>query len=151
MSVPFTETLSSLLQTKWTSAGTGLAVNDIFWSHTQYEAISQLEGITQKAIISVYNPPAPVKSVPQSREFALVDELAIVDILLKPVNYATVEVALQVRETIIMWLQKIIQQNQFIISGQSLVQVEKEVVKAEAQIWIRSAWLVKGSRFQIST
>lgn len=151
MSVPLTETLSTLLQTQWSSAATGLVVSDVYWSHTIYEAISQLDGITQKAILSAYNPPQPSKSTPQSREFVTVEEMVVLDLLLKPANYVDVETTNQTREAIIKWMLTTIQLNQFAVTGQKLVEVEKELVKAEIPNIIRSAWLIKATRFQIQT
>ncbi len=144
-SLPFTEVLSDLLQAQWTSVGTGLQVTDVFWTHTVYQAVDQLGGVTQKAIISVYNPPAPAENKVQSREFALIDEVVIVDILMKTANYPDLETALQTREAIIQWLVQMVLAQQFNAIGQRLIQLQKELVKAESPNLLRCAWQVKGN------
>ena len=148
MSLPLTELISTLFQNQWSSIGTGLLVTDINWSHTRFEAISQLDAIPQNVIFSIYNPPKPTKSTPKSRECALVEELVVLDLLIKPGD--SVETALQTRETIIRWLQDTIQLNQFGVSGQAMVEMNSELVKAELPNLIRSAWLLKGFRIQIN-
>jgi len=147
MSLPLAELISNLLQANWTSVGTGLLVTDVNWSHTRFEAISQLDAIAQTVIISTYNPPKPTKSTSKTREFTLVDELVIIDLLVKPGDF--LETALQTRETIARWIQDTVQANQLKVSGQAVVEITDELVKAELPNLIRSAWLLKGTRFQI--
>lgn len=148
--MPFTETLSNLLQAQWAGSA-GLAVTDVYWTHTVFEAVSQLDSISQKAIISVYNPPSPAENKPQSREFTRVDEIAIVDILLKTANYPDLETTLQTREAIIGWLIQTVLAQQFNASGQVLIQLQKQLVKAESPSLIRCAWQVKATSFYINT
>jgi hypothetical protein len=98
MSLPLTELISSLLQTNWDSVGTGLLVTDVNWSHTRFEAVSQLDAIAQNVIISTYNPPKPTKSTSKTLTFTLVEELIIIDLLVKPST--SLETAIQTREII---------------------------------------------------
>jgi len=147
MSLPLTELISTLLQTNWTNVGTGLLDTDVNWSHTLFEAVSQLDAIAQNVIISTYNPPKPTKSTSKTREFTLVDELVIIDLLVKPTT--SIETAIQTRETIARWIQDTVQINQLSVSGQAVVEITDELVKAELPNLIRSAWLLKGTRFQI--
>jgi hypothetical protein len=151
MSLPLTEVLSNLLQAQWNNAATGLQVTDVFWSHTVYQAVDQLGAITQRVIISVYNPPAPAENKVQSREFAVLDEVVIVDILMKLANYPDLETALQTREAIIQWLVQTVLAQQFNASGQKLIQLQKMLVKAESPSLLRCAWQVKGTSFIVNT
>ena len=147
MSLPLTELISSLFQTNWTSVGTGLLVTDVNWSHTRFEAVSQLDAIAQNVIISTYNPPKPTKSTSKTLTFTLVEELIIIDLLVKPST--SLETAIQTREIIARWIQDTVQINQLLVSGQAVVEITDELVKAELPNLIRSAWLLKGTRFQI--
>ena len=147
MSLPLTELISSLLQSNWTSVGTGLLVTDVNWSHTRFEAISQLDAIAQTVIISTYNPPKSTKSTSKTMTFTLVEELIIIDLLVKPTT--SLETAIQTRETIARWIQDTVQINQLSVSGHAVVEITDELVKAELPNLIRSAWLLKGTRFQI--
>jgi len=147
MSLPLTELISTLLQTNWTSVGTGLLVTDVNWSHTRFEAVSQLDAIAENAIISTYNPPKPTKSTSKTMTFTLVEELIIIDLLVKPST--SLETAIQTREIIARWIQDTVQINQLLVSGQAVVEITDELVKAELPNLIRSAWLLKGTRFQI--
>ena len=146
--LPLTELLSTLLQNNWCSTGIGLLVTDVNWSHTRFEAVSQIDLITQNVIISTYNPPKPTKSTPESRECALVEELVIIDLLIKTCD--SVETALQTRETIARWLQDVILLNQFLVSGWAMVEINDELVKAELPSLIRSVWQMKGTDFKLS-
>jgi hypothetical protein len=147
MSLPLTELISSLFQTNWTSVGTGLLVTDVNWSHTRFEAVSQLDAIAENVIISTYNPPKPTKSTSKTLTFTLVEELIIIDLLVKPST--SLETAIQTREIIARWIQDTVQINQLLVSGQAVVEITDELVKAELPNLIRSAWLLKGTRFQI--
>ena len=147
MSLPLTELISTLLQTNWTSVGTGLLVTDVNWSHTRFEAVSQLDAIAENAIISTYNPPKPTKSTSKTMTFTLVEELIIIDLLVKPST--SLETAIQTREIISRWIQDTVQINQLSVSGQAAVEITDELVKAELPNLIRSTWLLKGTRFQI--
>jgi len=147
MSLPLTELISSLFQTNWTSVGTGLLVTDVNWSHTRFEAVSQLDAIAENVIISTYNPPKPTKSTSKTLTFTLVEELIIIDLLVKPST--SLETAIQTREIIARWIQDTVQINQLSVSGQAVVEITDELVKAELPNLIRSAWLLKGTRFQI--
>jgi len=147
MSLPLTELISTLLQTNWTGVGTGLLVADVNWSHTRFEAVSQLDAIAETVIISTYNPPKPTKSTSKTLTFTLVEELIIIDLLVKPAT--SLETAIQTRESIARWIQDTVQINQLAVSGQAAVEITDELVKAELPNLIRSAWLLKGTRFQI--
>ena len=147
MSLPLTELISSLLQTNWTIVGTGLLVTDVNWSHTRFEAVCQLDAIVENVIISTYNPPKPTKSTSKTLTFTLVEELIIIDLLVKPST--SLETAIQTREIIARWIQDTVQINQLLVSGQAVVEITDELVKAELPNLIRSAWLLKGTRFQI--
>ena len=147
MSLPLTELISSLLQTNWDSVSTGLLVTDVNWSHTRFEAVSQLDAIAQNVIISTYNPPKPTKSTSKTLTFTLVEELIIIDLLVKPST--SLETAIQTREIIARWIQDTVQINQLLVSGQAVVEITDELVKAELPNLIRRAWLLKGTRFQI--
>ena len=147
MSLPLTELISSLLQTNWTIVGTGLLVTDVNWSHTRFEAVCQLDAIVENVIISTYNPPKPTKSTSKTLTFTLVEELIIIDLLVKPTT--SLETAIQTREIIARWIQDTVQINQLLVSGQAVVEITDELVKAELPNLIRSAWLLKGTRFQI--
>ena len=56
----FPEKISALLQACWDTEATGLQLTDIFWSHDKYETMMSVEDVTQKAVISTYNPQNPV-------------------------------------------------------------------------------------------
>ena len=56
----FPEKISNLLQQNWDSNATGLEVADVFWSHDKFDTMNQVEQVSQKAIISTYNPQNPV-------------------------------------------------------------------------------------------
>jgi len=56
----FAEKLGSLLQENWDSNATGLQLSDVFWSHAKFETMTEVESVSQKAIISTYNPRNPV-------------------------------------------------------------------------------------------
>ena len=129
MSLPLTELISSLFQTNWTSVGTGLLVTDVNWSHTRFEAVSQLDAIAENVIISTYNPPKPTKSTSKTLTFTLVEELIIIDLLVKPTT--SLETAIQTREIIARWIQDTVQINQLSVSGQAVVEITDELVKAE--------------------
>ncbi len=104
--------LSNVLKANWNVQGLD-ANNDVFWSHTRYEALSSLPQTAQKVILSVYNPPNPSKVQQESRECYLIRETVLVDVLLQQKSYANVDACLADREAIRSYILAAVAVNQF--------------------------------------
>ena len=83
MSTSNNEILSAILQTNWTSAGTGLVVADIEWDNSQIDIKKWVENKTSlKTIITVYHGKNPKTTLLYPGAWRDDDELTI-EILVK--------------------------------------------------------------------
>ena len=96
----FAEKISNLLQENWNSETTGLQVTDVSWSHDKFETMTSVERISQKAIISTYNPQNPVTIEHLSRETNFVKETVVVDVILHTDPLGGTDQAIATREKI---------------------------------------------------
>ena len=144
------ETLSNLLQAQWTSAGTGLQVTDVYWSHDKYETLSQIDTVSQKAIISTYNPENPVIVTSLSKECNHVLETVVLDIILHSAAFGGTDQTISAREQIKQLCYAIIHAAQS--SGGTAwsdLYVDGEYVKGELPDLQRIALRVKFVTFEV--
>ncbi len=144
----FPEKISNLLQSNW-SAGTGLVVSDIAWSHDKFETMNSVETVSQKAIISTYNPTNPVVVEHLSRETALVRETIVVDIILHTAAFSSTDATIGVREAIRAQILKVIHANWNLLSGADQMVVEGEYLRGELPQIQREAFKVVVSNFEV--
>ena len=77
----FAEKISNLLQENWNSETTGLQVADVSWSHDKFETMMSVEQVSQKAIVSTYNPQNPVSVEILSSQTRFLHETVVVDVI----------------------------------------------------------------------
>lgn len=145
----FTEKISNLLQTKWSSAGTGLVVGDVAWSHDKYETMNSIENVSQKAIISTYNPTNPVTVEHLSRQTTLVKETVVVDVILHTAAFGSTDSTIGVREAIRTLVLQVIHANWNLLSGADQMAFEGEYVRGELPQIQREAFKVVVSNFEV--
>jgi hypothetical protein len=145
----FPEKVSNLLQANWSSAGTGLVLSDIAWSHDKFETMTSIEQISQKAIVSTYNPQNPVIVENLSSQTNFVHEIVVVDVILHAEILGGTDEALGIREVIRQLILQIIHQNATSLPGSALMQVEGEYVRGELPQIQREAYKVVVSNFEV--
>jgi hypothetical protein len=145
----FPEKVSNLLQANWSSAGTGLVLSDIAWSHDKFETMTSIEQISQKAIVSTYNPQNPVTVETLSSQTNFLHETVVVDVILHAEILGGTDVTLGIREVIRQLILRIIHQNATSLPGSVLMQVEGEYVRGELPQIQREAFKVVVSNFEV--
>jgi len=145
----FAEKISNLVQTYWTSAGTGLQLSDIAWSHDKYETMTSIEQQTQKAIISTYNPTNPVSIELLSAQTNFIHETVVLDLILHTTAFGTTDKTIAVREACRKLILSILHANQALLSGADLIKVEGEYVRGELPQIQREAFKIVVSNFEV--
>ena len=145
----FPEKVSNLLQANWSSAGTGLVLSDIAWSHDKFDTMTSIEQISQKAIVSTYNPQNPVTVENLSSQTNFLHETVVVDVILHAEILGGTDATLGIREVIRQLILQIIHQNATSLPGSVLMQVEGEYVRGELPQIQREAFKVVVSNFEV--
>ena len=145
----FAEKISNLLQSNWTSAGTGLLYTDVFWSHDKFETMQSVEVVNQKAIISTYNPTNPVAVEILSPQTNLVHETVVVDVILHTAILGGTDSCIAAREAVRKLILQILHRNQTLLSGADVMLVEGEYVRGELPQLQREAFKVVVSNFEV--
>ena len=145
----FAEKISNLLQENWNSESTGLQVSDVFWSHDKYETMTSVEQVSQKAIVSTYNPQNPVTVEVLTLQTNFVHETVVVDVILHTAILGGTDSAISVREAIRQLVLQVIHLNATLLPGAALMRVEGEYVRAELPQIQREAFKVIVSNFEV--
>ncbi len=145
----FPEKISNLLQANWSSAGTGLVVTDVFWSHDKFETMTSVEQVSQKAIVSTYNPANPVVIEQLSRETRFIHETVVVDVILHTAAMGGTDSCIAAREALRLLILQILHQNQTALAGSAQMRVEGEYVRGELPQIQREAFKVVVDSFEV--
>jgi len=149
----FPEKISNLLQASWDSESTGLQVSDIAWSHDKFETMSSVEQVSQKAIISTYNPTNPVSIEVLSAQTNFIHETVVVDVILHTVILGGTDNCIAtreaVRELILAVIHGIQQQTGLSLPGADSVSIDGEYVRGELPEIQREAFKVVVSNFEV--
>jgi hypothetical protein len=145
----FAEKISLLLQENWDSVGTDLDADDVFWSHDKYETMTSLEQVSQKAIISTYNPTTPVTVENLSSQTNLVHETVVIDVILHTEILGGTDAAISIREAARKQIMQVIHQNATLLPGAALMRIEGEYVRGELPQIQREAFKVVVSNFEV--
>jgi hypothetical protein len=127
----FAEKISNLLQENWDSDSTGLQVTDVFWSHDKFDTMSQVEQVSQIAIISTYNPQNPVAVEVLSPQTNFIHETIVVDVILHVAIAGGTDSCIGLRESMRQLILQILHQNQTLLPGADFMSVEGEYVRGE--------------------
>jgi hypothetical protein len=147
----FAEKISNLLQENWNDESTGLQVSDVFWSHDKYETMTSVEQVSQKAIISTYNPQNPVTVEVLSPQTNFVHETVVIDVILHTAILGGTDSTIGIREAVRQLILQIIHQNATLLPGAALMRVEGEYVRGELPQIQREAFKVIVSNFEVMT
>ena len=147
----FPEKISNLLQENWDSDSIGLQLTDVFWSHDKFETLTEIERVTQKAIVSSYNPQNPVTVEQLSQETNFVKETIVVDVILHTDVLGGTDQALAIREKIRKFIQATIHTNWNLLSGADQMAIEGEFVRGELPQIQREAFKVVVANFEVKT
>ena len=147
----FAEKISNLLQANWNSESTGLQVSDVFWSHDKYETMTSVETVSQKAIVSTYNPTNPVTIEQLSRETNFVKETVVVDVILHSDPLGGTDQAIGIREKIRALVQSVIHANWNLLPGADQMTIEGEYVRGELPMLQRESFKVIVANFEVRT
>jgi len=145
----FAEKISNLLQDAWDPIATGLQLSDIAWSHDKYETMNSIEIVTQKAIISTYNPTNPVTVEVLSPQTNFVHEIVVIDVILHTDACGTTDQTIAVRENIRKLILAVIHASATLLSGADQMIVEGEYVRGELPQLQREAFKVVVSHFEV--
>ena len=145
----FTEKISNLLQENWDSTSTGLQLVDVAWSHDKFETMNSIEQISQKAIISTYNPQNPVSEEHLSRETKWVAETVVVDVILHTAPLGGTDATIAIREKIRKYVKTLIHQNWNLLPGADQMKVEGEYVRGELPMLQRESFKVVVGNFEV--
>jgi hypothetical protein len=154
MSAPndtFPERISNLLQENWDSESTGLQATDVLWSHDKFETMNSIEQVSQKAIVSTYNPQNPVSVEVLSSQTRFVHETVVVDVVLHTAILGGTDSCLATREAVRELVLSILHANQTLLPGAVLMMVEGEYVRGELPQIQREAFKVIVSSFEVIT
>jgi hypothetical protein len=145
----FAEKISNLIQTNWTSAGTGLQISDVAWSHDKFETMTSVEQVSQKAIVSTYNPTNPVTVEVLSAQTRFIHETVVLDLILHTDILGGTDVCIGIRETLRKLILQILHSNQTSLPGAQLMTVEGEYIRGELPQIQREAFKVVVSNFSV--
>ena len=147
----FAEKISNLLRENWNSETTGLQVSDVSWSHDKFETMTSVEQVSQKAIISTYNPQNPVNVEILSSQTRFLHETVVLDVILHTAVLGGTDSCLAIREAVRELVLSILHANQTLLSGAVLMTVEGEYVRGELPQIQREAFKVIVSSFEVIT
>jgi hypothetical protein len=145
----FAEKISNLLQENWSSEITGLKVSDVAWSHDKFETMTNIEQVSQKAIISTYNPTNPVSIEVLSAQTNFVHEIVVVDVILHTAVLGGTDSCIATREAIRLLILQILHANQTSLPDADLMTLEGEYVRGELPQIQREAFKVIVSSFEV--
>ena len=147
----FAEKISNLLQANWYSEATSLEATDIFWSHDKFETMTSVEQVSQKAIISTYNPINPVSVERLSHETTFVKETVVVDVILHTAPLGSTDQVIAIREKIRTLILQVIHVNWNLLPGADQMMVEGEYVRGELPMLQRESFKVVAANFEVHT
>jgi len=147
----FAEKISNLLQENWDSTSTGLLSADVAWSHDKFETLNEVERVSQKAIISTYNPQNPVTIEQLSRETNFVKETVVVDVILHSEPLGGTDQAIATREKIREFIQSTIHSNWNLLPGADQMTIEGEYVRGELPMLQRESFKIVVANFEVHT
>ena len=147
----FAEKISNLLQDNWSSEATGLEASDVLWSHDKFETMTSVETVSQKAIISTYNPQNPVTIEQLSRETNFVKETVVVDVILHSDPLGGTDQAIAIREKIRTLVQSVIHANWNLLPGADQMTIEGEYVRGELPMLQRESFKVIVANFEVQS
>jgi hypothetical protein len=149
----FPEKLSNLLQASWDSEATGLQLADIAWSHDKYETLNTIAEVTQKVIVSTYNPPNPVQVELLSKETNFVHETVLIDVILHTAAFGSTDSCITARENIRKLVLAVIHAIQLntgaSLAGADAVRVDGEYIRGELPDLQREAFKTVVSYFEV--
>ena len=145
----FPEKISNLIQAGWTSAGTGLVLTDVAWSHDKFETMTSIDQVTQKAIISTYNPTNPVTVETLSPQTNFIHETVVVDLILHTAIMGGTDSCIAAREACRKLILQILHQNATQLPDATLMLVEGEYTRGELPDLQREAFKVVVSNFEL--
>lgn len=145
----FAEKISNLLQENWDAESTGLQATDVFWSHDKFDTMNQVEQVSQKAIISTYNPQNPVAVEALSSNTNFIHETVVVDIILHTAVLGDSDSCLATREAVRQLILQILHRNQTFLQGAVAMNVEGEYVRGELPQIQRETFKVMVSSFEV--
>lgn len=149
----FPEKISSLLQDNWDSESTGLQLSDIAWSHDKYETMTSIEKVSQKAIISTYNPANPVSIEVLSAQTNFIHETVVIDVILHTAILGGTDSCIATREAVRRLILAVIHgiqlQTGLSLPGADSISVDGEYVRGELSEIQREAFKVVVSSFEV--
>ena len=148
----FPEKISNLLQASWDSESTGLQVTDVAWSHDKFETMNSIEQVSQKAIISTYNPTNPVSIEVLSAQTNFIHETVVVDVILHTAILGGTDNCIATREAIRQLILTVIhgiqQQTGVSLPGADSISLDGECVRGELPQIQRESFKVVVSNFE---
>jgi hypothetical protein len=145
----FAEKISNLMQQNWDSTSTGLILTDVAWSHDKFETLNSIEQISQKAIISTYNPQNPVSEEQLSRETKWVAETVVIDVILNTTPLGGTDATIAIRERIRKFIKTVIYQNWNLLPGADQMKIDGEYVRGELPMLQRESFKVVVGNFEV--
>ena len=149
----FPEKISNLLQSSWNSEITGLQVTDVCWSHDKFETMNEISNVSQKAIISTYNPTNPVSIEVLSAQTNFVHEIVVVDVILHTAILGGTDSCIATREAVRQLILAVIhgiqQQTGVSLPGADSISVDGEYVRGELPQIQRESFKVVVSNFEV--
>lgn len=145
----FAEKISNLLQENWDATATGLQVSDVAWSHDKFETMTSVEQVSQKAIVSTYNPTNPVSIEVLSAQTRFIHEIVVVDVILHTDILGGTDACIATREAVRRLILKVLHANQTLLTGAALMIVDGEYVRGELPQIQREAFKVVVSSFEV--
>jgi hypothetical protein len=149
----FPEKISNLLQANWNSESTGLYVTDVCWSHDKFETMNEISNVSQKAIISTYNPTNPVSIEILSAQTNFIHETVVVDVILHTAILGGTDSCIATREAIRQLILTLIhgiqQQTSLSLAGADSISVDGEYVRGELPQIQRESFKVVVSNFEV--
>jgi hypothetical protein len=149
----FPEKISNLLQDSWNSESTGLQVTDVCWSHDKFETMNEISNVSQKAIISTYNPTNPVSIEVLSAQTNFVHETVVVDVILHTAVLGGTDSCIATREAVRQLILAIIhgiqQQTGVTLPGADGISVDGEYVRGELPQIQRESFKMVVSNFEV--
>jgi hypothetical protein len=147
----FAEKISNLLQENWDTTSIGLQSADVAWSHDKFETLNSIEQISQKAIISTYNPQNPVTEEQLSRETKWVAETVVVDVILHSIPLGGTDATIATREKIRKFVKTVIHQNWNLLPGADQMKIDGEYVRGELPMLQRESFKVVVGNFEVNS
>ena len=113
--------------------------------------MTEVEKVSQKAIISTYNPQNPVTVEQLSRETNFVKETVVVDVILHSDPLGGTDQAIAIREKIRKFIQTVIHDNWNLLPGADQMTIEGEYVRGELPMLQRESFKVIVANFEVRT